>query len=101
VGDDGQLRVEALDVLGLLLQVALGDEQREVGVLVAQVLEHLVQDALHVLPDGIAIGTDDHAALHVRVVGELRLLDQVHIPLGKALLARCQLLGHLLETLRK
>ena len=33
VGDDGQLGAEALDVLGLALEVALGDEQREVGVL--------------------------------------------------------------------
>ena len=33
VGDDRQLRREALDVLGLAAQVALGDEEREVGVL--------------------------------------------------------------------
>ena len=36
VGDDGQLGAEALDVLGLAPQVALGDEQREVGVLGAR-----------------------------------------------------------------
>ena len=33
VGHDRQLRAEALDVLGLVAQVGLGDEQREVGVL--------------------------------------------------------------------
>ena len=51
VGDHRQLRGEALHVLGLLLQEALGDEQREVGVLVPGGLEHPVQHALDVLPD--------------------------------------------------
>ena len=32
-GDDRQLGAEPLDVLGLALEVRLGDEQREVGVL--------------------------------------------------------------------
>ncbi len=39
MGDDGQLRTEALDVLGLAGQVALGDEQGEVGVLGAAGLD--------------------------------------------------------------
>ena len=50
-GDDGQLGAEALDVLGLALEVALGDEQREVGVLGAGGLDAGVDLGLHPLPD--------------------------------------------------
>ena len=47
----GALRREALDVLLLLLQEALGDEEREVGVDVAGLLDAPVHVRLHVLPD--------------------------------------------------
>jgi hypothetical protein len=55
-GDDGALHREALDVLGLLREEALGDEQREVGVDVAGRLEAAVEVALDRLPDGVALG---------------------------------------------
>ena len=51
VGDDGELGAEALDVLGLALQVALGDEQREVRVRGAGRLDAGVHLGLHALPD--------------------------------------------------
>ena len=60
VGDDGELGGEALDVLGLASQVALGDEEREVGVLVAGRLDPAVELALEQLPDAVAVGADDH-----------------------------------------
>ena len=49
--DHGAFLGEPLDVLGLLLEVAQRDEEREVGVVVARVLEHPVEHALHVLPE--------------------------------------------------
>ena len=61
-------------------QEALRDEQREVGVLVAGVLEHLVERALHLLPDGVAVRPDDHAAAHRAVVGQLGPGDQLVVP---------------------
>src|SRR2546422_9847669 len=70
-------------VLGLAREEALGDEQREVGVLVPRRLEHRVQGALHQLPHAVAEGPDDHAAADRRVIGQLRLLDDVGIPLAE------------------
>ena len=84
-GDPGDLGREALDVLGLLLEEALGDEEREIGVDVARVLDAAVHQPLDVLPDGVAVGPDDHHPLHRRVVGELGLLDDLDVPLGKIL----------------
>ena len=70
VRDDGALLGEALGHLLFLGEEALGDEQREVGVDVAGVLEHAVEAALHLLPDGVAVRLDDHAAAHVGVLGQ-------------------------------
>src|SRR6185436_11859354 len=78
----------------LLAQEALRDEEREVGVAVAGLLEHPVHHPLDVLPERVPVGADDHAALHVRVVRQLRLEDQVHEPLGETLLTRSELVSH-------
>ena len=78
--DPGDLWIEARDVVRLLLQQALWDEQREVGVDVAGRLDAGVESGLHVLPEGIAIGTDDHAAANRGVVRELSLEDDVRVP---------------------
>ena len=82
VRDDGALLGEALGHLLFLGEEALGDEQREVGVDVAGVLEHAVEAALHLLPDGVAVRLDDHAAADVGVLGQPGLLDDVEVPLG-------------------
>ena len=55
VRDDRDFGREPLDVLRLLVQEALGNEQREVRVLVARRLEHVVERALHPLPDAVAV----------------------------------------------
>ena len=73
---------EALDVLGLLLQEAHRDEQREVGVLVPGGLEHRVEPPLDVLPDGVAPRLDDHAAADVGVLGQVGGLHDLLVPLG-------------------
>ena len=54
--DHGELGREPLDVLGLLVDEAHRDEQREGGVIVAGLLEATVEVALHRLPDGEAVG---------------------------------------------
>jgi hypothetical protein len=43
VGDDRELGGKTLDVLGLAAQIRLGDQQREVGVLVPGVLDAAVE----------------------------------------------------------
>ena len=82
-GDPGDLRRKALDVLRLAHQQALGNEEREVRVHVARGLEPIVQLALDVFPDGVAVRPDHHAALDRRVVGQFRLADDVQIPAGE------------------
>ena len=87
MGDDGALLREALDMLGFLLEVRQRDEQREVRVLVAGVLEHLVEHALDILPDRVAPGLNDHAAANIAVLGEFGGAHDLLVPLGIVLRA--------------
>ena len=86
VGDPGHLGGEALDQLALLLQQALGDQHRHCHVLMPGLLELRVHQALDVLPDGIAIGAQNHKALDAGIVHQLRLQADIRIPLGEILL---------------
>ena len=97
VRDDGALLREALDVLGLFFEEALGDEQRKVRVLVAGVLEHAVERALDVLPDRVAPRLDHHAAADVGILGEVGALHDLLVPLRVIFAAGrsdCGLGGH-------
>src|SRR5436190_20502254 len=85
--DEGDLLRESLDVLGLLREVAHRDEEREVRVLMARRLDHVVERALHQLPDAIAVRPDHHAPAHRGVIGELRLHDDIAVPLAEVLRA--------------
>ncbi len=85
MGDHRAFLGEAFDVLGLLLKERLGDEQREVGILVAGGLELLIQVALHVLPQGIAPGLDHHAAAHIGIFGQVGGAHDLLVPLGVVL----------------
>ena len=85
VRDDGDLGSKALDVLGLALQIALGDQQGEIGVLMAGRLETLIHLLLNDLPDGVTVGPDDHRALDGAIIDQLGLEHHVGIPLGKVL----------------
>jgi len=70
-------------MLGLFLQKALRDEQREIRVLVAGRLETAIQAALDAFPQLVAVRLDDHAAAHRRIVGQVGLLHDIGIPLGE------------------
>src|SRR5580765_4973081 len=85
--DVGDLRREALDVLRLLVEQALGDEQRKVGVDVSGPLELGVERLLNQLPDRVALWPDDHTAFDRRVVGELRAANDIEVPLREVLRA--------------
>ena len=76
----GQLRRKALDVLRLPLEKAHRDEQREVGVDMAGLLEAAVERGLDILPQRVAVGPDDHTPFHRRVVREFGLLHDIGIP---------------------
>ena len=82
-GDDRELRAEPLDVLGLALEVRLGDEEREVRVLGAARLDAGVDLGLHPLPEPVAVRADDHRAADGTVLGQLRLVQDVLVPAGE------------------
>ena len=90
VRDDRELRAEPLDVLGLPPQVALGDQQREIGVHHAGRLDPVVELALQVLPDRVRPRPDHHRAAHRPALRELRLRDDVLVPAREVHLLRCQ-----------
>ena len=82
-GYDRALGSKARNVIGFLLQKRLGDEHRHIYVLVTELLELGVKDALDILPDRVSVGADDHTSLNARIVNQLRFLYNVGIPLGK------------------
>ena len=83
VSHDGELRGEAFDMLRLPSQVAFGDEQRKVGVRHPGGLDPAVDLRLHPLPDGVAVGTDDHRPPDGAVVGQLGFGHDVLVPAGE------------------
>ena len=87
VGDHCAFLGESLDMLSLLLQVAQGNEEREVSVLVACRLEHSVERPLHPLPKSVTPRTDHHASAHLGILGHLRTPDDLLVPLGKIFFA--------------
>src|SRR6185369_3356829 len=99
LGDPGALGREAFDVVGLELEQGLGDQQREVGVLVPGGLDAAVEQPLDVLPEAVAVGPDDHGAAHGRVVGELGLAHDLEVPAREIIRLVGQVLYELLLLL--
>ena len=74
---------KACNVILFLLQKALRDKHRHINVLVTELLEARVKIVLNVLPDSVAVRTDDHTALNAGIVNKLRFLYYVCVPLSK------------------
>ena len=85
LGDPGHLRGKAFHMLCLLQKQAFRNQHGEINVLRTGLLETGIHLCLDPLPDGIAIGPDNHASPHRCVITEFCLLDHVRIPLGKIL----------------
>ena len=85
MGHPRDLRIEALDVIGLRVEQRPRHEQREVDVVVPGPLDVAVELVAHRFPDGEAVGTDDHAATDRRVIGQLCLEDDIVVPAGEIL----------------
>ena len=94
VGHHRHLRGESFDVLRLFLYEALRYQQREVRVHVPARFEHGVYRGLHPLPQRVTGRADDHAAPNRAVVRQLRLNDDVGVPIGIARTARCDSFCH-------
>ena len=80
VSNNGALLGEAFHMLGLAAEERLGDEQWEVGILHACFLETVVEQTLHLLPNGVAVWLDDHASTHVALFGQVGLHHQFVVP---------------------
>ena len=87
MGHHRALLGEAFDMLRFLLHVTQRNEQREIGVLMPGRFEHRVELPLHVFPDAVAPGLDDHAAAHVGLLRQIGGADDLLIPFGKIFLA--------------
>ena len=70
----------------LLLQKALGNEHGHRNILMAVLLEFLIENRLNVLPNGIAVWAQDEKSLNAGVIDKLRLGANIGEPLGEILL---------------
>ena len=95
----GALLGEALYVVSLAREERLGDKEREIGILVSRLLEHLIECLVHLLPDGITIGFDHHTAAHGRIFGQAGLHNQVVIPLRVVIIRLGQIFQFLCHIL--
>ena len=92
--DPCHLGREAVDELAFLFQKALRDQNGHRHVLVAGLFELAVHDLLDVLPDRVAVGTQDGEALYRGILHQLGLAADVGVPLSKISLHVGDLLNH-------
>ena len=92
--DPCHLGREAVDELAFLFQKALRDQNGHRHVLVAGLFELAVHDLLDVLPDRVAVGTQDGEALYRGILHQLGLAADVGVPLSKISLHVGDLLDH-------
>ena len=98
VGDYGAFRGEAFGMLRFLFQIGDRNQEGEIGVRMAGVLEALVQVLLNEFPNGVAPWLDDHAAADLGIFRHVGGLDDLLVPLGEILGAGrgdCGLLRHI------
>ena len=81
MGDHGAFLCKAFYVLGFLAQERFWNEERKICIAVTGILEHLVKRVLHLLPDGITIGLDHHAAPDCGILRQVGFDYQVIVPL--------------------
>ena len=81
-------------MFGLPRQEGLGNEQGEICILVPGFPEHVIERLAHVLPQRTAVRANYHTPAHRRVIGQLRMLHNVEIPLRIIFLAACNNIGH-------
>ena len=74
---------KALHVVRLLHEIAVGYEHRKVCVFMSRSLKATVQLLLNMLPNLVAVGTNNHRSLNGTVVYKLSLKHYVGIPLRK------------------
>ena len=61
-------------------------------------LEHVVEGALHLVPDGVAVGFDDHASADGGVLGEVGADNEFVVPFGVVFGAFYKIFCHFLNV---
>ncbi len=89
LGHPGHFRRKPFHMLGFLEQKAFGDQHREIHILMPGFLKALVHLFADALPDGIAVGAENHAATDRCVVAKTGLGDHVGVPLREVFVSRC------------
>ena len=79
------LGCKALNVVFFFLEKTFGNEHRHTHIFMSSSLKHTVQDALHILPYSVAVGTYYHTALDGGVLDKLRLFNDVGVPFCEVL----------------
>ena len=98
--DDRQFRTEAFDMLRFPPDVTLRNEEREIGVLVAGLLEAPVQARFYGFPDFIAVGLDDDATTHRAGRCQVGSINNFVVPARKIFaLGGDSLFGHFCSSL--
>jgi hypothetical protein len=82
-GHPSDFRRETLDVLGFTHEQRFGDQQREVGVLVAGLFEPAIELRLQPFPHSVPVGTQDEATADGRLRDQLRAITDRLVPLGE------------------
>src|SRR5437763_16010231 len=73
-------------MLCFFLDKTTRNEQWEVGIEDARFLEPGIHEPLNMLPDGIAVRPDNHAAAHRSIVSQFCLTHYLVIPLRKIII---------------
>src|SRR5258708_4865854 len=81
VGDDRHFLGEALDVFSLLGNKTERNEEREVAIVVAGLLDPPIEILLHFFPNSVAPRLDDHCAAHRAGLGQIRFAHHRLVPL--------------------
>src|SRR5271170_6628859 len=80
MSDDGDFGREALDVLRLLLQEALRDEERKVGITRAGLFNPAIEFVAQFLPDGEAVRPKNDTSAYRRIIRQLGADDYFVVP---------------------
>src|SRR6185503_6863520 len=97
--DDSAFLGKTLGMLLFFFEKRFRYKKREVSVLMACRLEHIVQCTLHLFPDRVTIRFDHHTAAHGAVLGQTGAFHDLVVPLGIILRSFWKGFAHITDPL--
>src|SRR5438067_11655736 len=89
----GKFWSESFYMFRFSLDKTTWNEQWKVGIQYPSFFEAIIHKSLNILPDSIAIRSDDHAASYRRIICQRSFTHNLVIPLGKIII----LIGYILD----